>query len=102
MNIYIANISTQLKAEELITMFTPYGIVASAEIAMDGFTGKSRGFGYVNMPDEEQAQSAIAALHHSEVEGKKLSVQKSAPKTEHKGSYKIGNGAVNVYRFRKN
>lgn len=102
MNIYISNIGTQLKNEELKNLFTPHGDVASAEVAMDAFTDQSRGFGYVDMPNDEQAKVAIAALNNSKVGEQLIAVQEAAPKEVRKGSYKIGNGAVNVYRFRKN
>ncbi|RYZ62158.1 MAG: RNA-binding protein, partial [Chitinophagaceae bacterium] len=60
MNIYVANFDTAWKDEDLRQLFTPYGEVASASVEMDVFTEKSRGFGYVDMPDEAAAQAAIA------------------------------------------
>jgi len=102
MNIYISNLSTQWKDSDLKNLFTPYGEVASAEISIDSFTERSRGFGYVEMPNEDEAQKAIQALNETEVSGQKITVQQAEPKDVRKGSYKVGNGAVNMYRFKKN
>ncbi|HET7898563.1 MAG TPA: RNA-binding protein [Flavisolibacter sp.] len=101
MTIYVANFSTQLNNDDLKGLFTPYGEVASAEIAIDGFTDKSRGFGYVEMPAEQEARAAIAALNQKEVNGSLLQVQEAEPVERKRGSYKVGNGGVNPYRFRK-
>jgi RNA recognition motif-containing protein len=98
MNIVISNLDTSLTGEDLRKLFAPYGEVESAEIAMDAFTEQSRGFGYVEMPQEDQARAAIAALHQSQVNNRQVSVLEA----EAKVSYKVGDGAVNVYRFRKN
>jgi RNA recognition motif-containing protein len=102
MNIYISNLDTQWKDSDLKNLFVPYGEVVSAEISIDSFTEKSRGFGYVEMPNEDQAEKAIKALNDSEVSGQKITVQQAEPKDVRKGSYKVGNGAVNMYRFKKN
>lgn len=101
MNIYVANIDASLGNDELKNLFAPHGEVQSAEIAMDVFTDKPRGFGHVEMPDEEQARAAIAALNGTEAAGRILTVQEAKPKEEHKGSYKVGSGTVNIYKFRK-
>lgn len=102
MNIYIANLDSALNDNDLKALFTPFGEIGSAEIAIDAFTGKPRGFGYVDMPNDEQAQAAIAALHQTELKGHTLLVKQAEPKETRKGSYKVGNGAVNVFKFRKN
>jgi RNA recognition motif-containing protein len=102
MNIYVANFSTQLKDEDLKNLFVPHGKVASAEVAIDGFTEQSRGFGYVEMPVEEEARAAIAALNQKELNGTTLKVQEAEPKEMRRGSYKVGSGSINPYRFRKN
>ncbi|HEY1022432.1 MAG TPA: RNA-binding protein [Flavisolibacter sp.] len=102
MTIYVANFDTTWTKEDLKQLFTPYGEVASATIEMDVFTETSRGFGYVEMPDDAAAQTAIDALHQKDVNSKKLDVKQAEPKVVNKGSYKVGNGGVNPYRFRKN
>lgn len=101
MNILISNLSTDLKNDDLRNLFIPLGEVSSAEIAIDAFTDRSRGFGYVEMPNEEEAQKAIASLNNTELNGLLLSVEQASPKQVHKGSYRVGNGAVNIYRFKK-
>ena len=80
MNIYVGNLSWGLKDQDLANMFTPYGEVASAKIVMDKFTQRSKGFGFVEMPNDEQAQAAIAQLNGTEVEGRNLVVNESRPK----------------------
>ena len=102
MNIYVANFDTQWSNEDLRNFFTPFGEVETAQIAMDAFTDKSRGFGHVEMPNVEQALAAIAATNQTAVNGKTISVQEAESKQIHKGSYKVGDGAVNIYSFRKN
>ena len=91
MNIYVGNLSWGLKDEDLANMFAPYGEVASAKIVMDKFTQRSKGFGFVEMPNDDQAQAAIAQLNGSEVEGRNLVVNESRPKEEGGGGgYKKG------------
>jgi RNA recognition motif-containing protein len=80
MNIYVGNLSWGLKDQDLANLFTPYGEVASAKIVMDKFTQRSKGFGFVEMSNDEQAQAAIAQLNGSEVEGRNLVVNESRPK----------------------
>jgi RNA recognition motif-containing protein len=80
MNIYVGNLSWGLKDQDLANLFTPYGEVVSAKIVMDKFTQRSKGFGFVEMPNDDQAQAAIAQLNGSEVEGRNLVVNESRPK----------------------
>lgn len=80
MNIYVGNLSWNLKDQDLANLFTPYGEVASAKIVMDKFTQRSKGFGFVEMSNDEQAQAAIAQLNGSEVDGRNLVVNESRPK----------------------
>jgi RNA recognition motif-containing protein len=101
MNIYIENLDSAIDNERLREIFSTYGEVKSAEVVKDVFTDVSRGFGYVEMEDEA-ANNAINGLNQTLLNELKLTVKKAAPKTEHKGSYKVGSGAVNLYRFRKN
>ena len=102
MNIYVANFDPQLKNEDLKNLFAPHGVVQSAEVVIDAFTDKSRGFGYVEMPVEEEARAAITALNQTEVNGRLIKVQEAEPRELRRGSYKVGNGGVNPYRFKKN
>lgn len=101
MNIYIENLDTTIDNEKLKQMFSAYGDVKSAEVVKDAFTGSSRGFGYVEM-DESAAEEAIKGLNQTLLNDLKLTVKIAPTKNEHKGSYKVGHGVVNIYRFRKN
>ena len=82
MNIYVGNLSWNLKDQDLANLFTPYGEVASAKIVMDKFTQRSKGFGFVEMANDEHAQAAIAQLNGSEVDGRNLVVNESRPEEE--------------------
>ena len=113
MNIYVGNLSWGLKDQDLANLFAPFGEVASAKIVMDKFTQRSKGFGFVEMPSDEQAQAAIAQLNGSEIEGRNLVVNESRPKEEGSGGggfkkrsfgggggggYKKGGGGGGGYR----
>jgi RNA recognition motif-containing protein len=82
MNIYVGNLSWGLKDQDLANLFAPFGEVASAKIVTDKFTQRSKGFGFVEMPNDEEAQAAIAQLNGSEIEGRNLVVNESRPKSE--------------------
>ena len=92
MNIYVGNLSWNLKDQDLANLFTPYGEVASAKIVMDKFTQRSKGFGFVEMPNDDQAQAAIAQLNGSEVDGRNLVVNESRPKEGSGGGFSRGGG----------
>ena len=102
MNIYISNLNSTIGNTELEQLFAPFGTVKSAEVVNDVFTGESRGFGYVELEDETAAQKAVAALHKTQLENLTISVEEAKPKVVHQGSYKVGDGPVEVYRFKKN
>jgi RNA recognition motif-containing protein len=80
MNIYVGNLNWSLSDDDLFNLFSPHGEVTSAKILTDKFNGRSKGFGFVEMPDDAQAQAAIAALNDSEVMGRKLVVNESKPR----------------------
>lgn len=95
MNIYVGNLSWNLKDQDLTELFAPFGEVTSGKIVLDKFTQRSKGFGFVEMPNDEQAQAAIAQLNNSEVDGRNLVVNESRPKEEGSGGFKkrsFGNG----------
>lgn len=100
MNIYVGNLSWNLKDQDLQGLFTPYGEVASAKIVMDKFTNRSKGFGFVEMPNDEQAQAAINELNGAEVDGRNLVVNESRPKEGSGGGYKknFGGGGGGGFR----
>ena len=101
MNIYISNLRSAIGNNELKDLFAVYGDVKSAEIVKDVFTGQSRGFGYVEMENDEAAKNAIQSLNKTELLELVISVEEAQPKREQKGSYKVGNSNVPGYRFRK-
>ena len=85
MNIYVGNLSWNLKDQDLSNLFATHGEVVSAKIVTDKFTGRSKGFGFVEMANDDQAQAAIAALNGSEVDGRNIVVNESRPKPEGSG-----------------
>ncbi len=80
-NIYVGNLPRSIKEEELSDIFAAYGTVEKVTIIMDKFTGTSRGFGFVEMPDDAQAQAAIEALNETDVQGRTITVNPAKPKT---------------------
>ncbi len=94
MNIYVGNLSWNLKDQDLADLFTPFGEVTSAKIVMDKFTNRSKGFGFVEMTNKEEAETAINQLNGSEVDGRNLVVNESRPKAESGsgGGFKKGGG----------
>ena len=81
MNIYCGNLSYQSADEDLNTLFQEYGDVASAKVIRDRETDRSRGFGFVEMESDADAQNAIDALYGQEFMGRKLVVNESRPRT---------------------
>lgn len=82
MNIYVSNLSFNVQDEDLREFFAEYGEVASAKVITDKFTNKSRGFGFVEMPDDEAAKKAIAELDGGLVEGRAIKVTIAKPREE--------------------
>ena len=92
MNIYVSNLSFNVQDEDLREFFTEYGEVSSAKVITDKFTGKSRGFGFVEMPDNEAAQKAIAELDNATVENRTIRVMEAKPKEERPARSNNGGG----------
>lgn len=91
MNIYVSNLSYNTTSESLQELFTEYGEVTSANIITDRETGRSRGFGFVEMPNDSDGQKAIDALNNTDFEGKTLTVNIARPRTERSdGGYNRG------------
>ena len=82
MNIYVANLSFSVKDEDLKSYFAEYGEVSSAKVITDKLTNRSRGFAFVEMPDEAAAQKAIAELDGAMVDGRSIKVNVAKPKEE--------------------
>jgi RNA recognition motif-containing protein len=81
-NIFISNLSFRLKNEDLQRAFEEYGEVSSSKIITDKYTGRSRGFGFVEMSDDSSADKAIEELNGAEFDGKIISVAEAKPKSE--------------------
>ncbi len=82
MNIYVSNLSFNVADEDLQDFFAEYGEVTSAKVIKDKFTGRSRGFGFVEMSNDEMGQKAITELDGAVVEGRSISVTVAKPKEE--------------------
>jgi cold-inducible RNA-binding protein len=82
MKIYVGNLSYQVTEEELRGAFQAFGEVESATIIKDQFTGKSKGFGFVEMPSQAEAQAAITGLNEKELGGRTLTVNEARPRAD--------------------
>ena len=82
MVIFVANLNFKLREEQLQKLFEQHGEVSSVRIIMDRQTGRSKGYGFVEMADDSQANAAIAALNGIELEGKPIAVKEARPRTE--------------------
>ncbi|MDD2246076.1 MAG: RNA-binding protein [Proteiniphilum sp.] len=82
MNIYVSNLSYDTTTESLQELFAEYGEISSANIIRDRISGQSRGFGFVEMPNDDNAQKAIDELNNSDFEGKTITVNKARPRPE--------------------
>ncbi|MCE5334539.1 MAG: RNA-binding protein [Desulfobacteraceae bacterium] len=85
MNIYVGNLSPKTTEAELQQAFESFGEVDTAKIIKDNVTGRSRGFGFVEMPNQDQAQSAISALNGKELDGSILTVNEAKPRESRSG-----------------
>ena len=82
MRIFVGNIAFSASDEDLARLFEPFGKVYRAYIATDRTTGRPRGFGFVEMLDEAEAQAAIAGLHGTSLDGRPLTVNEARPRPE--------------------
>lgn len=82
MNIFVASLNFKTKQEDLQKAFEAYGQVTSAKIVKDRVTGRSKGFGFVEMPNDEEAARAIAGLNDSELDGRQLVVKQANPRPD--------------------
>lgn len=81
MNIFVAQLNFRIQSDYLKEIFEEYGEVTSAKVITDQSSGRSKGYGFVEMPDEQEALSAIEELNGAEVEGKTIVVKKANPKS---------------------
>jgi len=91
MNIFVGNLSFNATDEDLRQAFEAHGQVSSASVIMDKFTGKSRGFGFVEMPNDAEANAAIEALNNADLAGRAMRVNEARPR-EDRGSRGDGGG----------
>lgn len=86
MNIYVGNLAFGSTDQDLRQLFEPYGVVEKIQIITDQYTGRSRGFGFVEMPDSQAAQTAITALNGKDLGGRTLTVNEARPRAPRRDS----------------
>jgi len=82
MKIYVGNLPYDIGENELKQLFEQHGEVSSAQIIVDKHSGRSKGFGFVEMTDDSQAEAAIEALNNQDFQGRNIKVNKARPKTD--------------------
>jgi RNA recognition motif-containing protein len=92
MNIYVGNLSFSVSEADLKEAFAAFGAVQTASIIKDKFSGESRGFGFVEMPNKDEAEKAIAALNGKDLKGRALKVNEAKPRTDRPRSGGFGGG----------
>lgn len=92
MDIYVGNLAYEVQDDELREAFAQYGEVESARVLLDRDTGRSRGFGFVKMPNREEAESAIEALNESDFQGRPLRVREAEERKPRTGGFGGGGG----------
>jgi RNA recognition motif-containing protein len=92
MNLYVSNLSYQLTDAELKEAFEAHGLVSNARIILDRESGRSRGFAFVEMPNEEEAKAAIEALNNGDVKGRPIKVVEARPREDRPYQGKPGGG----------
>lgn len=93
-SIFVGNLPWSVKDEDLQTKFSEFGEVASARVITDKFSGRSRGFGFVDMTNDEEAQKAITAMNGFSWDGRDITVNEAKPKSENRDG-----GGRNFNRF---
>jgi RNA recognition motif-containing protein len=99
LNIYVGNLSYDTTDSELETAFSSYGTVTSARVAVDRDTGRARGFGFVEMSNESEAQAAIRGLNGANLQGRTLTVNEARPREERRPATGRGNNRDNRSRW---
>jgi RNA recognition motif-containing protein len=99
MNIYLGNLPYNINEDELMELFEEYGNVSTVKLITDKFTGKSKGFGFVEMPSDDDAKKAIEELNGKEVKGRNITVNQAREKTDdNRGGGNRGGGGRNFRR----
>jgi RNA recognition motif-containing protein len=102
MNIYVSNLSFNVQDEDLREFFTPFGEVSSAKVIMDRISNQSRGFGFIEMPDEAASRKAIAELDGATVENRTIKVTEARPKEQRSDRSNNGGGYNNGKSYNQN
>jgi cold-inducible RNA-binding protein len=97
--LYVGNLSFSVTDDTLLQLFEPHGTVRSAQVIMDRETGRSKGFGFVEMSTDAEAQAAMTALNLKEVEGRALTINEARPRPE--GGGRGGSGGSGGYGRRR-
>jgi cold-inducible RNA-binding protein len=92
MRLYVGNLSYNISDQQLEELFAPFGQVKSAQVVKDRDTGRSKGFGFVEMIDGNQARAAIEGLNLKEIDGRSLTVNEARPREERGGGGRGGGG----------
>jgi RNA recognition motif-containing protein len=87
MNIYVGNVLREATEDDLRQAFEPFGQVTSIKIIKDRYTGISRGFGFVEMPDYQEAKSALSGLNGRDLKGRSLKVNEARPRDDRQGGF---------------
>ena len=90
--LYVGNLSFDVASSDLEELFAPHGSVKSAQVIMDRDTGRSKGFGFVEMSADSEAAAAIAALNGRDFKGRALTVNEARPREERGGDRSYGSG----------
>ncbi|BBL76808.1 RNA recognition motif domain-containing protein [Methylomagnum ishizawai] len=85
--LYVGNLSYSVDNRELESLFAAHGSVASANVITDRDTGRSKGFGFVEMGNDQEAKMAISALHGKDIDGRSLTVNEARPREERSGGF---------------
>ena len=93
LKLYVGNLAYGVSDADLENMFTPHGAVQSAQVIMDRETGRSKGFGFVEMGNSDEANAAMSALNGKEVDGRRLTVNEAKPREDRGGSRSGGSGS---------
>ncbi len=94
MNIFVAKLNFDTQESDLRNVFSEFGDIDSVKIIMDKFTGRSKGFGFIEMPNDEEAQEAINTLNNTDVDGRTIVVKKAEPR-ENRNNNRGGGGGYN-------
>lgn len=90
MNIYVGNLSYNITEEDLRQTFEAFGQIASVSIIKDKFSGQSKGFGFIEMPVKEEAETAISGMNGKEMKGRTLNVNEARPRSDESRGRSMG------------